>query len=162
MTWYQMGENEWRTARITAELKSLESGKRRSFSINQENYTFIHRASHGSGNWKLHLFELRPREKRVGLYHGWLWVEAATGLPIRESGRLVKNPSVFVKQVKFLRDYELRGGVAVPVRIESSIDTRLVGTAQLSVWFGDAARHPKRGQLASRKESIAPSSMSGT
>lgn len=147
---------------LTAELKSQESGKRRSLSINEENYTFVHRATHGSGDWRLHLFELRPRETRVGLYHGWLWVEAETGLPVRESGRFVKNPSVFVKRVEFLRDYELRDGEAVPVRIESAIDTRLVGTAQLSVSFAESTRHPKRGQLASCEESTTPSSMSGT
>ena len=142
---------------LTAENKSLELGKQHSLLINEDNYTFVHRGAYGSGDWKLHLFELRPRKKRLGLYQGWLWIEATTGLPVRESGRLVKNPSVFVSQVEFLRDYQLRDGVAVPVRIESSVETRLVGTARLSIWFGESTYHRNHSQLTSHNGSIEPS-----
>jgi len=147
---------------LTAEVEALELGKQRSLEVNQENYEFIYTRSHGSGDWTLYLFELRPRKKRVGLYSGWLWIEAKTGLPVRESGRFVKSPSVWVKQIEFLRDYELRDGAAVTVRVESSVATRIVGTAQISLRFGESAPEAAESQLASRDVSIVPLPASGT
>jgi hypothetical protein len=48
----------------------------------------------------------------VGLFKGELWVDADTFLPLRESGRFVKNPSVFLKKIEFVRDYEIKDGIA--------------------------------------------------
>jgi hypothetical protein len=54
-------------------------------------------------------------------------------MPVRESGRFVKNPSVFLKKVEFTRDYEIENGVAVPKHIQSRVDTRVVGRADISI-----------------------------
>jgi len=133
---------------IAAEVESSDAGNRRSMAIDEENYKFRYRGMYGEGDWRLHLFELRPRKKRLGLFSGWLWIEATTALPVRESGRLVKNPSVFLKRVEFLRDYEMRDGVAVPVRVESSIHTRLVGVAELNIRFGEVSSPEERAMLS--------------
>jgi hypothetical protein len=61
-------------------------------------------------------------------------------MPLRESGRMVKNPSLFLKRVDFIRDYEIRDGFAFPRHINSVIQTRLVGTAELDVRFRDFAK----------------------
>ena len=58
-----------------------------------------------------------------------------THLAVRESGRMVKSPSVFVKRIEFVREYEIQDGIAIPRRIESSVETRLIGKARLSVAF---------------------------
>jgi len=102
-----------------------------------ENYKFKYYGQYGDGDWKLHLFELVPKEKKPGLFHGWLWIHAGTGLPVREQGELVKNPSIFLKRVEFVRDYEIRNGVAVPVQVNSQILTRIAGKAELSIHYSD-------------------------
>ena len=33
------------------------------------------------------IFELNPKKKRVGLFKGELWVDTATGMPLKEMGR---------------------------------------------------------------------------
>ncbi len=131
---------------IEAEVKNSDSPRRDAMAVNAENYRFKYRGMYGDGDWKLHLFELKPRKKRLGLYNGWLWIHADTGLPVRESGRFVKNPSVFLKRVEFLKDYRLRDGIAVPSKIESEIVTRVVGTARLTIEFVDYSFHddPRR------------------
>jgi hypothetical protein len=58
-------------------------------------------------------------------------------MPIRESGSFVKNPSVFLKKIEFVRDYEIRDGVAFPKHIESTVDTRLIGRAELSINYSN-------------------------
>jgi hypothetical protein len=69
------------------------------------------------------------------LFKGDLWLDAETCLPVRESGRLIKLPSIFLRRIEFVREYEIREGLAVPRSIESMVDTRLVGKAELTVRF---------------------------
>ncbi|MCP5118526.1 MAG: hypothetical protein GY953_47545 [bacterium] len=136
---------------MAAEVKTSGNGNRDSMIINEKNYKFKYRGMYGQGDdWRLHLFELKPRRKKAGLFEGWLWVEADSGLPVRESGRLVKNPSVFLKRVDFVRDYHARNGVAVPVRIESTIRTRLIGQAVLRIEFGDDSFNESGARLAAQ------------
>jgi hypothetical protein len=66
-----------------------------------------------------------------------MWLDANTFLPVLETGKLVKNPSVFFKRVEFVRDYEIQNGTAIPRHMESTIDARLVGKVNLSVNYSD-------------------------
>jgi hypothetical protein len=115
-----------------------------------ENYKFKYYGQFGDNGWKLHLFELIPKEKKPGLFHGWLWIEATTGLPVREQGELVKNPSIFLKRVEFVRDFEIRDGVSVPVRVDSQIQTRVAGKAEMSVKYSNVAKATDEAPAANR------------
>jgi hypothetical protein len=131
---------------MTAEVKSSSNGEADAIAINAENYRFRYRGMYGDGDWRLHLFELKPRKKRAGLFEGWLWVEDRTGLPVRESGRFVRTPSVFLKRVEFVRDYEIRDGLALPASIESDIVTRVVGLAKINIRFHGISFNGARGE----------------
>jgi hypothetical protein len=91
------------------------------------------------GDRHVFVFDLAPRKKRVGLFRGEMWLDADTYLPVYEKGRLVKNPSIFFKKVEFERAYEIQNGVPVPVRMASTIQTRLVGRVDLSVQYSNFA-----------------------
>lgn len=136
---------------IKAEVEAASNGHAKAMAISAANYKFHYHHTHADDYWRLHLFRLEPRRKEVGLFSGWMWIEDATGLPVRESGRLVKSPSVFLSKIEFLRDYEPRDGVAVPTKIESKIETRLVGTAKLRICFRDVSFDNRPTQLASRR-----------
>ena len=56
---------------------------------------------------------------------------------VQESGHLVKNPSIFLKKVAFVRKYEIRDGISVPLQVQSVVDTRLVGKAELTIDFSN-------------------------
>jgi hypothetical protein len=78
-------------------------------------------------------FRIIPHKKKQGLINGVLWIDCETGMAIRLSGYLVKNPSIFLKRVSLTRENCLRDGI-VEVRITHLlIDTRLVGSARLVV-----------------------------
>jgi hypothetical protein len=47
----------------------------------------------------------------------------------------VKTPSILLKQVDFVQDFEIRDGVSIPVRMHTIVDTRLIGKAELMVDF---------------------------
>ncbi len=135
---------------LQAEIKSSDQRTRRMLAITPANYKFRYRGKYGSGDWTLYLFEVIPKKKKLGMYRGWLWIHAATGMPVRESGRLVKNPSVFLKRVEFVRDYAMIDGVAVPSVIETQIRTRLVGPAEIRIEFHDFQFNGSQPRLASR------------
>ena len=83
---------------------------------------------------------MTPKAKREGLFKGEIWIDAATYLRVRESGYLVKNPSILLKNVAFTRKYDIRDGMSVPLRTQSVVDTRLVGKAELTIDFTNFSR----------------------
>jgi hypothetical protein len=116
---------------------SLESDSHggKTIAITPDNYKFRLKTSISDGTRRTYVFQLTPRRKAVGLFKGELWLDAETGMPIREAGQLVKNPSIFLKKVVFVHDYQLENGVAIPKHIESTVDTRIAGQAKLSIDF---------------------------
>lgn len=113
----------------------MDSAQKRGIGISRENYKFKYQGQHGTGDWQLHLFELTPREKRVGLFKGWLWVEAKSGVPVREQGEFVKSPSIWLRKITFQRDYEFKGDKSIPSRIDTVVETRVVGRAELRIRY---------------------------
>lgn len=89
---------------------------------------------------QVYLFQVAPRKKAVGLFRGELWLDAATAMPVHQAGRFVKNPSMFLKKVEFVQDYELQDGVAIPKHFQGTADMRLVGRAELSIDFSNFTR----------------------
>jgi hypothetical protein len=126
-------------ARYLAADAEAQSADQSLLAITPANYKFKFKGHSGEGENQIYIFQLTPRKKRVGLFKGELWIDAATCLPVRESGQLVKTPSIFLKRVKFVREYYIRGGVAVPLQIASTVETRLVGRAEVTVHFRNVA-----------------------
>jgi hypothetical protein len=117
---------------LQAESEARENG---SIAISPQNYKFRLKATMQRDDQKIFIFQLTPRKKVIGLFKGELWLDSDTGMPVREAGEFVKSPSVFLKKVEFVRDYEIHDGVSYPSHIESTVDTRLVGKAELSILF---------------------------
>ena len=105
--------------------------------ITPENYKFKSKGVRDFQERKIYVFEVVPRKKRLGLFKGEIWVDSETGLTLREAGRLSKSPSVFLKDVDFIREFRLQDGFSVPQRIETNMQTRFWGRAQLIVYYSD-------------------------
>lgn len=104
-----------------------------SVALTPANYKIHYAGSAEFGNRLAYIFRLIPRKKRVGLVNGALWLDAETGVAIRESGYLAKSPSVFVKRINLTRENELQDGKVEASITHVSVDTRLVGRAQLVI-----------------------------
>jgi hypothetical protein len=122
-------------ARYLAAETQAQSADDSSLAITPANYRFRFKGRSGVEENQIYIFQLTPRRKQVGLFKGELWIDAASSLPVRELGRLVKTPSIFLKRVEFVREYYIRGGVAVPLQIASTVETRLVGRAEVTVHY---------------------------
>jgi hypothetical protein len=118
-----------------------------SLAVTPENYKFKYKGRTQVEGRDAHLFEVTPKKKRQGLYRGELWIDSATFLRVQESGRLVKNPSIMLRKVQFVRKYEIRDGVSVPRQLQTVADTWLVGKAELTVDFTNFSFDSKRTSL---------------
>lgn len=108
--------------------------------INQKNYKFKYKGLEDKDGKRVHVFHLQPRKKAVGLFKGELWVDPDTALPLREAGEFVKSPSIFLKEVQFVREYEVVNGQAIPKHVESKINTRIWGSAEVSINYRNFAK----------------------
>lgn len=137
-------KNQVITRYLTAEAQAQTSDESRGLAVTPENYKFKYKGTTELDGRQSHVFQVTPKSKRVGLFKGEVWVDAATYLRVQESGYFVKNPSLFLRRVAFVRKYEIRNGLSVPKQIQSVVDTRLAGKAELNIEFSnfalDAAR----------------------
>jgi hypothetical protein len=116
---------------LEADQKGGDDGK---FAITPENYKFKFKGQHTLQNGQqIYVIFLTPKRKEVGLFKGEMWLDAGTYLPVMESGKLVKSPSVFFKRVEFVRDFKIEKGVAIPQHMLSTIEARLIGKVNLTV-----------------------------
>jgi hypothetical protein len=117
---------------LSAELKAADIPAS-SLAITPANYKFHYKGAVESGDTVTYVFLITPRKKREGLIKGELWLDGETGVAVRESGYLVKGPSIFVKRVRIVREKILRAGLAEEQVTHLSVDLRLVGRAELTI-----------------------------
>ncbi|HUI81000.1 MAG TPA: hypothetical protein VLY24_23915 [Bryobacteraceae bacterium] len=108
-----------------------------SLAVTPDNYKFKYAGRTEIDGREAYVFNVKPRTRRAGLYQGSLWIDATTFLRVKESGYLVKNPSIFLKRVAFTRKYEIRDGIPVPRQVASIVDTRIWGQAELEIDYSN-------------------------
>lgn len=113
-----------------------------SLAITPANYKFRYRGARVENGHESYVFQLTPRRSRIGLFKGQLAIDTKTYLPVYEKGRLVRNPSIFFKHVDFEREYQIENGVAVPEKVSSTIDVRLVGKVEINISYSDVKPNP--------------------
>ena len=122
-------------------------------SITPANYKFKYKGMAEFDGRDIYVLHLSPRQKKIGLFKGEIWLDAATYMPVRESGQFVKTPSIFLKKMQFVREYEIRDGVAVPQKLVSLNDVRFFGKVQMNVNFGKFSKDPDEDVAASPSSS---------
>jgi hypothetical protein len=132
---------------LTSEAQAIESPDP-GLVVNPNNYKFKYKGVQNKDGRDVHVLELNPRKKRVGLFKGEIWLDPQTYLTVRESGKFVKSPSVFLKKVEFVREFEVRDGVAVPTKMTSYADTRLVGRTELDINYTNFSKQPEHATEA--------------
>lgn len=117
------------------------------------NYKFQFRNTDSLDGRKAYVFGVKPRHKREGSFQGDLWIDAATYLPLRESGRVMAH-SIFLRRLTMVRKFQIVDRVAFPETTEIDIDSRVAGHAKMSVKLLHLARSGHAGN-ASTPESPA-------
>jgi hypothetical protein len=134
-----MGDNLVRTAVIgrflSAEAK-LKAGTEPA-GIGPANYRLSYRRTARYADRTAFVFSAEPKRRRAGLFKGELWIDTETARPLREWGELVKSPSVFLRNVYFVRDYATSSGELSVRRILIRLTAAFAGPVELTMWLDE-------------------------
>jgi hypothetical protein len=118
---------------LQSETAHVEKNEAQTTAINDSNYKFTFKGDDQIGGRVVHVYSVKPREKRVGLFKGHVSIDVTTGSLVRAEGEFVKSPSVFIKKIQFVQDFTDVGGFTLPVHMHSVADTRVYGKAIVEV-----------------------------
>src|SRR5882724_6747926 len=85
--------------------------------VTLRNYSIVYYRTSTYNDLLAYVFRVKPIRKRKGLFKGELWLDANTADPLRLWGDLVKSPSIFVRQFRFVQDYQRLGDCSQPLRL---------------------------------------------
>ena len=118
---------------LQAEVDHVSKDESARTAIIEANYKFGYKGIEEIDHRPMHVFHVKPRGKRPGLFKGRIYLDASTGNLRRAEGSLVKTQSLFVKKVEFVQDYTDLDGYTLPVHAHSVAKTRLVGRAIVEI-----------------------------
>lgn len=122
---------------LQSEVDHVQKDDLGSTALTTANYKFSAKGTTQIGGRTVHVFQVKPRKKRVGLFKGRIYLDAYTGSLVRAEGNVVKSPSFFVKKIEFVQDYEDIGSFTFPVHIHSEAQARLVGKTIVDIYQRD-------------------------
>jgi hypothetical protein len=105
--------------------------------ISPANYKFSYKGIAQLGDRMVHVYQVKPRQKRTGLFKGKIYLDVFSGSMVRAEGKPVKSPSLFVKKLEFVQDYADIGPFTFPVHIHSEAQARIVGRTVVDVYHSD-------------------------
>lgn len=108
------------------ERQAWVTGEAQRSAITEANYEF-ERPAEETGNLLKILF--KPRRKGRLMLDGAMFLARDAAELVRVEGRLVSNPSFWVKRVDLTRQYQRINGINVPVNVDSIADLRFAGNA---------------------------------
>ena len=105
--------------------------------IDSTNYKFTYQGTSDLNGVPVHVYDVKPHHKRIGLFKGKIYLEDDTGHMLRAQGAITKTPSFFIKKIRFIQDYATVAGFTLPMHVHSEADTRIVGKAVVDILHRD-------------------------
>ena len=105
--------------------------------ITNQNYKFSYKGTSDINGRVVHIFQLKPRSKRPGLFKGRIYLDAHTGSLVRAEGSVVRSPSFFVKKIDFVQDYTDVENFTLPVHIHTNALARVIGRTVVDISHHD-------------------------
>jgi len=118
---------------LQTEVEHVNKGEGAQTAISDANYKFSYKGGDTIDGAFVHVFHVKPRARRPGLFKGRIYLDAGTGSLRRAEGSLVKTQSFFIKKIDFVQDYADIDGYTLPVHARSLAKTRLVGRAVVEI-----------------------------
>ena len=118
---------------LQTEVDHVSKGESARTAITEANYKFSYKGMGEIDDRPVHVFHVKPRAKRPGLFKGRIYLDASTGSLRRAEGTMVRTQSFFVKRIEFVQDYADLEGYTLPVHAHSLAQTRLLGRAVVEI-----------------------------
>ena len=125
------------TRLLQSEVEHVSKGESAQTAISPDNYKFNYKGLETVDNQPTYAFEVKPRQKRPGLFKGKIYLDVFSGGLRKAEGVVVKSPSFWVKKIEFVQEYADFGTFTFPVHMHSVANTRLIGQAVVDVTIRD-------------------------
>ena len=122
---------------LEAEQESMRDENQRRSAITPENYTFQVSDYEKTDTDEFYVLDAQPRSKNKFLFRGRIWVNANGFAITRVEGEPAVNPSWWTIKTDFKRRYQKIDDFWLPESNESETKVRVLGTAVLSIEYGD-------------------------
>ena len=126
---------------LQSEVDHVQKEEGTKVAITDANYRFSYKGIEVFDGRALYAYNVKPVQKRPGLFKGRIYLNPEDGSLARAEGTLVKSPSIFVKKIRFVQDYNEVGGFSLPVHIHSVAETRVAGRAVVDIIHSDYEAH---------------------
>ena len=130
---------------LEAEQESMRDKNQQRSAITPENYTFQVSDYEKTDADEFYVLDAQPRSKNKFLFRGRIWVNAKDFAITRVEGEPAVNPSWWTVKTDFKRRYQKIGAFWLPESNESETKVRMLGTAVLSIEYGDYHITPAGG-----------------
>ena len=104
-----------------------------STAVTPANYTFRYLGEIGKAGAAAHRFQITPKKKHEGLIEGELWIDAATGTEVLQTGSLILPHERSGERVHIVRDTSIIDGRPLFRVSHVSMDTSRVGRGELTI-----------------------------
>jgi hypothetical protein len=123
---------------LQSEADHAKKGDNGDLAISSANYKFTYRGvEEMEGGPLCHVFQVKPRDKRAGLFKGTIYLNVYTGAMFKAEGKMVKSPSFFVKNIEFSQQYTDVGGFDMVTHIHSTADAKFIGQTIVDITHSD-------------------------
>ncbi len=122
---------------LQSEVDHLQKDDLSMSALSSTNYKFAYKGTSDVDGRSVHVFQVKPRKKRAGLFKGRIFLDAYSGSMVRAEGSVVKSPSFFVKKVEFVQDYADIDGFTLPTHVHSEAVARIVGRTVVDIYQRD-------------------------
>lgn len=119
------------------QVEHVKSGTGEDSALTEKNFTFTYAGEQTLSGTPTLVFDVHPKNDAEGVFNGRIYLNAATGALLRAEGTFVKSPSMFIEDVKFVKDYGEFDGLTLPTHVHSESETHIAGHAVLDVYHRD-------------------------
>jgi len=122
---------------LEAEAEASQPGVRERSRITPENYTFEMAGAETLDGRPVYVMTIAPKTPNKYLMRGRIWVDADDYAIVRIEGQPAKNPSFWIKSVRFVHKYEKAGSFWLPVSDRSETEARIFGSTEVTIEYFD-------------------------
>ena len=137
---------------LEAEIEASQPSVRQRSRIIPDNYTFEMAGTDYSTGRPAYVIAIAPKTPNKYLMKGRIWIDADEYAIVRIEGEPAKNPSIWIKSVRFTHNYEKRGSFWFPVSDHSVTEVRIFGSTEVAIEYFDYAANASA--LAGFRETV--------
>jgi hypothetical protein len=122
---------------IESEVEASTEEQRRLSQLTTENYDFeFSRLDRNQGR-PVYVLSALPKGKSKYLMRGEVWVDTVDLAISRIAGQPAKSPSFWIRDSRFVYQYEKVQSFWLPASMQSDADARMFGHTEVNIEYGD-------------------------